>query len=120
MRQLRSPAACADAVPPASTVLSALATALALLLSGYIRVRVGQVINQFVPIFEKHKISAYLNGHDHCNQHITSNGLHYFTSGTAANNDQSTNHSDTIPPTGKLLYHSPGHNGGFASVAVSK
>ena len=78
------------------------------------------MINQFVPIFEKHKISAYLNGHDHCNQHITSNGLHYFPSGTAANNDQSTNHSDTIPPTGKLLYHSPGHNGGFASVAVSK
>ena len=104
---------------------SALATAPALLLRGYNARHqhafvVGQVINQFVPIFEKHKISAYLNGHDHCNQHITSNGLHYFTSGTAANNDQSTNHSDTIPPTGKLLYHSPGHNGGFASVAVSK
>ena len=64
-----------------------------------------------------------LNGHDHCNQHITDAGIHYFTSGTAENKDPSTNHSGfnkKYNSTAKLMWHNPSHNGGFASVRITK
>ena len=68
-----------------------------LLISGVLCGRSGptkELLVQFKPLLEKYKISAWLNGHEHCNQHIVEHGIHYFTSGTAENNDPSTNHSD--------------------------
>ena len=82
----------------------------------------GEVIRQFVPLLEKYNVTMWMNGHDHCNQHIVDKGVHYFTSGTAENNNPSTNHSDFADKynsTAALLFHAPGHNGGFAGVHVT-
>jgi predicted phosphohydrolase len=37
-----------------------------------------------VPLFKKYKVSAYINGHIHCVEHIEKNGIHYITQGNAA------------------------------------
>ena len=37
-----------------------------------------------LPLLEQHRAHAYLQGHDHCLQHVTVNGIHYLTSGAGA------------------------------------
>jgi tartrate-resistant acid phosphatase type 5 len=37
-----------------------------------------------LPILERYGAHAYLQGHDHCLQHVAVNGIHYLTSGTGA------------------------------------
>lgn len=51
------------------------------------------LIEQFVPLFKRHGVQAYLNGHNHNLEHIVADGIHYLTSGAAAQPKQVT----TIP-----------------------
>ena len=37
--------------------------------------------NDFVPLFEKYKLTAVFNGHDHNYQHHVKNGIHYIVTG---------------------------------------
>jgi 3',5'-cyclic AMP phosphodiesterase CpdA len=39
---------------------------------------------QLVPLFKKYKVSAYINGHIHCVQHVEKENIHYITQGNAA------------------------------------
>lgn len=43
------------------------------------------LVERLPPIFERHGVQLYLNGHDHDLQHIRRGGTDYFTSGAAAN-----------------------------------
>jgi len=36
------------------------------------------------PLFARHGVAAYINGHDHDLQHIFAGGIHYLTSGAGA------------------------------------
>lgn len=36
------------------------------------------------PLMERYGVTLYLNGHDHCLQHVAVNGLHYLTTGAGA------------------------------------
>lgn len=79
------------------------------------------LVKRVKPLLEAHHVTAYLNGHDHCEQHLQerTGGVDYHTVGSAAINDASTAHAADVPP-GSLKFHSPGTLGGFASVTVTK
>ncbi|OIW00735.1 hypothetical protein TanjilG_09704 [Lupinus angustifolius] len=42
-----------------------------------------ELVEQLLPILEKNNVDAYINGHDHCLEHIvdSESGIHYLTSG---------------------------------------
>jgi acid phosphatase len=42
------------------------------------------LVNHLKPLFERHKVGAYLNGHDHDLQHIAVDGVHHLTSGAGS------------------------------------
>lgn len=42
------------------------------------------LIHKFRPLFEKHGVDAYFNGHDHTIEHIAVNRVHYFTVGAGS------------------------------------
>lgn len=42
------------------------------------------LVRDLLPLLLKHKVHAYLNGHDHMHQHIYKDGLHHITSGNSA------------------------------------
>jgi hypothetical protein len=42
------------------------------------------LIEQFVPLFKRHGVQAYLNGHNHNLEHVVADGIHYLTSGAAS------------------------------------
>lgn len=42
------------------------------------------LIRELKPILERHKVPAYLNGHDHDLQHVEMNTVNYFTSGSGS------------------------------------
>lgn len=79
------------------------------------------LVSQLRPLLEKYNVTAYVNGHDHCMQHIwegKTSFVDYHTIGSAHSNDASTAHEHMIPKD-SLRFHSAGKLGGFASVAVS-
>lgn len=39
------------------------------------------LIEQFVPLFKRYGVQAYLNGHNHNLEHVVRDGIHYLTSG---------------------------------------
>ena len=69
---------------------------------------------------DKYNATAFINGHDHCQQHIEVDGIAYHTIGSAHTNNPSTAHKDKIP-TGSLRFHigeGDGH-GGFGLIEIS-
>jgi len=48
-------------------------------------------IKSLKPIFAKHKVPIYVNGHLHHAEHLVSQDVHYVTSGNVANQDYATN-----------------------------
>ena len=91
------------------------------------------LVERVKPLLEQYKVTAYLNGHDHCMQHlVTANqegqavrdGVDYHTVGSAAINDPSEAHKDVevggVSQTKSLKFHSPGKQGGFATVTVTR
>ena len=77
-----------------------------------------ELVTKLIPMLEKYKVTAYLNGHDHCAQHIDSgNGVDYHTIGSAHYNDKSTAHEDNIPKA-SLKFHATGASGGFGKISV--
>merc|ERR1711998_627351 len=78
------------------------------------------LVDRLRPLLVKYMVTAYMNGHDHCAEHIDEGtGLDYHTIGSAHVWDTSTAHAHMVPP-GSLKFH-PAHGmGGFATASVSK
>ena len=80
----------------------------------------AQLVNDLKPLLEKYNVSAYLNGHDHCAEHIEVDGIQYHTIGSAHENNPSTAHASSVPAD-QVKFHignSGGVKGGFASIEV--
>ena len=80
----------------------------------------SQLVSDLKPLLDKHNVSAYLNGHDHCAEHIEVDGMQYHTIGSAHENSPSTAHQSSVPESA-VKFHvgkSGGVNGGFASIEV--
>ena len=79
-----------------------------------------QLIDDVEPLLIKHQVSLWMNGHDHCAEHIdVGNGVQYHTIGSAHVNDGSTAHMHTINPSSLKFHVGENANGGFASLNVS-
>ena len=77
------------------------------------------LVDQLKPLLEKYNATAYVNGHDHCQQQIDVNGVAYHTIGSAHANDPSTAHKSKIP-SGSLQFHIGNEDqGGFGVVTVT-
>jgi tartrate-resistant acid phosphatase type 5 len=77
------------------------------------------LVSDLKPLLEKYNVSAYLNGHDHCAEHIEVDGMQYHTIGSAHENDGSTAHKSSVPASDvKFHVGTSSVNGGFASVEV--
>ena len=71
------------------------------------------------PLLLKHNVSAYVNGHDHCAEHIdVGDGIQYHVVGSAHENDDDKSNKHSIPK-GALKFYKGDGNGGFASVSVA-
>lgn len=77
----------------------------------------SELVEKLIPLLQKYKVTAYLNGHDHCAQLITDSGIDYHTIGSAHLNDPSTSHKDNIPKD-SLKFHATNAVGGFGGVKV--
>ena len=80
----------------------------------------AELINDVAPLLEKYKATAWMNGHDHCAEHIdVGDGVQFHTVGSAHVNDPSTAHASTIKPDQLKFHVGTKANGGFASVDVT-
>lgn len=80
----------------------------------------SNLIHQLKPLFLKYRVSAYLNGHDHCAEYIDMNdGVQYHTIGSAHENNPSTAHKSTVKAS-QLKFHTGAGDGGFASIRADK
>jgi tartrate-resistant acid phosphatase type 5 len=71
------------------------------------------------PYLQKYKVSAYLCGHDHSEQHIDKgDGVQYHVIGSA-NLHSGWGHISSVS-SGQLKYHDNKDNGGYATVSVNK
>lgn len=78
-----------------------------------------ELINDVVPLLEKYNVTAYLAGHDHCMEYLsTGDGIDHHGIGASHSNDPSTAHKDKVP-AGSLKWHIEGTSGGFASFQVA-
>lgn len=78
----------------------------------------SNLVDKLKPAMERFSVTAYLNGHDHCAQHIKENGVDYHTIGSAHLNDPSTSHKSAIPKD-SLQFHAEGATGGFGQVWIN-
>ena len=74
-------------------------------------------VNQLKPLLDKYNATMFINGHDHCQEHIEVDGISYHTIGSAHENDPSTAHKDKIPE-GSLKFHTGSGKGGFGVVSI--
>ena len=77
------------------------------------------------PLLQQYKVTAYMNGHDHCAEHIAVPGdsahVDYHTIGSAHSNDDSEAHKGwPFTPKNALQWHDGTGDGGFATVTASK
>lgn len=78
----------------------------------------SSLVDNLKPLLERFKVSAYMNGHDHCAEHIDiGDGVQYHTIGSAHENNDDTSHKDSIPHH-SLKFHTGKGDGGFAAVKV--
>eukprot|EP00656_Telonema_subtile_P035047 TRINITY_DN3905_c0_g1_i1.p1 TRINITY_DN3905_c0_g1~~TRINITY_DN3905_c0_g1_i1.p1 ORF type:complete len:358 (+),score=80.35 TRINITY_DN3905_c0_g1_i1:88-1161(+) len=83
-----------------------------------------QLIDQLKPLLIKYNVSSYINGHDHCAEHVdVGDGVQYHTIGSAHVNDPSTAHNTTLEKSQLKFHMGTGkagpQSGGFASVEVT-
>jgi tartrate-resistant acid phosphatase type 5 len=69
-----------------------------------------ELIGQLKPLFDRHGVQAYLNGHVHNQQHLAVDGVHYITSGAGSQ-------TGPVPPAGTGQFTSDSH--GFMTVEHS-
>lgn len=78
-----------------------------------------QLQKELKPLLTQYKVSAYLCGHEHNEQHIdVGDGVQYHVIGSAHDKDSSMKHEKTITKD-QLKFHSV-PDGGFATVEVTK
>lgn len=78
----------------------------------------SELITDVKPLLEKYNVTAYIAGHDHCMEYLTTgDGLDHHGIGSAHENDPSTAHSTAVPAN-SLKWHNEGTDGGFASFEV--
>lgn len=78
------------------------------------------LVDNVKPLLEKYHVTAYLNGHDHCAEHINEGkGVDYHVIGSAHGWDTSTAHASAIPKN-SLKFHPKNGIGGFALVSANK
>jgi phosphodiesterase/alkaline phosphatase D-like protein len=78
----------------------------------------SDLVDHLKPLLERYKVSAYMNGHDHCAQFIdVGDGVQYHTIGSAHENNPDTSHKGSIP-AGSLKFHTGKGDGGFSAVKV--
>merc|ERR1711981_619046 len=76
------------------------------------------LVNKLKPMLDQYKATAFLNGHDHCQEHIIVDGISYHTIGSAHSNDPSTARKSKIPKD-SLKFHVGNGDGGFGLVEIS-
>jgi hypothetical protein len=82
------------------------------------------LVSNLKPLMEKHQVSAYFSGHDHCEEHIDdAGGVQYHVVGAANQNQGSHQNKGKVPEEqvkfldlGTPLVHFA--QGGFASVSI--
>jgi len=78
----------------------------------------GFLVSQVKPMLERHHVTAYIAGHDHCMETLVDGNIDHHGMGAAHSNDPSTAHESKVPD-GALKFHSPGQSGGFGSFTVN-
>jgi len=76
------------------------------------------LVSQVKPMLERHHVTAYIAGHDHCMETLVDGNIDHHGMGSANFNDASTAHESKVPD-GSLKFHSPGQSGGFGSFTVT-
>jgi len=84
-----------------------------------------KMVSDLMPLLEKHQVTSYFAGHDHCEEHIVTNGTNYHVVGAANQNQGSHKHKDSVPAD-QVKFLDIGRappipdplTGGFASVAI--
>jgi len=61
-----------------------------------------ELVDTLKPIFERHRVAAYLNGHDHDLQHIVAGGIHYVTCGAGSQTRKTRKIDGTLYAASKL------------------
>lgn len=78
------------------------------------------LVSRLKPLLDKYHATAYINGHDHCQEHIEVDGVAYHTIGSAHGNDPSTAHESAIPKDSLKFHIGEGDGqGGFGLISVS-
>ncbi|GMS91115.1 hypothetical protein PENTCL1PPCAC_13290, partial [Pristionchus entomophagus] len=92
------------------------------------------LVDRLVPLLKKHRLTAYLAGHDHSLQHLASDGVTYIVSGAGSRSDQSTKYKDDLKKKGVIIHwtyppfylgtYLPSHigmaDGGFVELNITK
>ncbi|KAL8493672.1 hypothetical protein ACS0TY_024745 [Phlomoides rotata] len=78
-----------------------------------------EIVDQILPILKAHKVSMYMNGHDHCLQHFSNNdgSMQFLTSGGGSKAWKNIFHQEMRNDTIKHFYYD---GQGFMSVKLSK
>jgi len=64
------------------------------------------IVEYLLPVLEKYNVDAYINGHEHNMEHVSTNGIEFFTSGAGHKTSHKQDHADDVPP-GSLKYFWP-------------
>ncbi|GMS97930.1 hypothetical protein PENTCL1PPCAC_20105 [Pristionchus entomophagus] len=62
------------------------------------------LVDRLAPLLKRHRVTAYLAGHDHTLQHLVSDGVTYIVSGAGSRSDQSTAYKDLLKKKGVTVY----------------
>lgn len=82
------------------------------------------LVEELIPLLEKYNVSAYLNGHDHCQELVDTSdkgGLQFHTIGSAHVNSADVSHKSSVPD-GSLKWHvgtEDGQTGGFGRITIN-
>lgn len=76
------------------------------------------LVDAVKPMLERHHVTAYIAGHDHCMETFVDGDIDYHGMGSAHENDRSTSHANKVPKD-SLKFHTPGKSGGFGSFTVN-
>ncbi|XP_072776101.1 tartrate-resistant acid phosphatase type 5 [Taeniopygia guttata] len=79
----------------------------------------GCLLRLLRPLLRRHRVSAYLCGHDHNLQYLEEGGVGYVLSGAGNFMEDSRPHAGSVPPGAlRFFFGSPASPGGFAHVRL--
>ncbi|CAN8175372.1 unnamed protein product [Coccothraustes coccothraustes] len=79
----------------------------------------GCLLRLLRPLLRRHRVSAYLCGHDHNLQYLEEGGVAYILSGAGNFMEDSRPHERSVPPGAlRFFFGSPGSPGGFAHLRL--